>query len=164
MKRRRLCFLAWLLCLAALGAACQRPGAGGGLVASSLITKADAERILGQPVRLESEKNSEKESMCLYVEARDGGPASLQATFQVAEDEEQVRAADELARKFYEKKGRVETVEGIGDGAWLVQEDSSTTLHVRKQKTAFLINALKGEQPASLDAMKEVARRVAARL
>lgn len=162
MKRRAVYLQASVLFCALFLAGCGYLGRGT-VTASRLVTKADAERVLGVPARLEKDTTSDKESTCLYVDESGKDSMSLQVTIQTGESEEQTKAADDMARKYVsEKLGPVENVEGIGDAAWLEKKEGGQTLHVRKKRYGFLINALKGiSREPSYDEMRRLAKRLA---
>lgn len=150
-----------------LAAGCNYSGRSRNIIASNLVTKSDAERVLGVPVRLWIDTTSGQESTCAYVEAPNGSQICLQATFVVAQSEEQVKAVEESAKRFEARDGTVETVEGIGDGAWLVKREGTQILHVRKRNIAFLLSLqaekCSGKEPA-YNEMKRLAERVANQL
>ncbi len=162
MKHRNIYLQTFLLSCALFVAGCGYLGSGS-VTASKLVTKSDAERVLGLPVRLDKDTTSERESTCLYVDENGKESASLQVTITTGESEEQIKAADDMARRYAaEKVGPVETIEGIGDGAWLEKKEGSQTLHVRKKRYGFLLSAQKGlSKEPSYDELKRLAKRVA---
>ncbi len=164
MKHYNVSLLTSLLFCALSVAACARLG-GRDMTASRLVTKADAERVLGLPIPLETDTTSGIESTCTYGDAADTSRPSLQVTIVVAESAEQVKDADESAKRFEAKTGTVEVVEGIGDEAWLVRREGEQALHVRKNNIAFLLKTTKGggKEPA-YDELKRIAKRVADQL
>ena len=167
MKYRAIHFLLIWLSGVLLATGCSYSGRSGNITASSLVTKSDAERVLGVPVRPWIDTTSGQESTCSYVEAPNGSQICLQATFVVAESEQQVQATEEIAKRFEARDGTVETVEGIGDGAWLVKRKGTQVLHVRKKNIAFLLflDAEKcGIKELANDEMKRLAKRVAEKL
>ena len=63
-----------------LAAGCNYSGRSGNITAINLVTKSDAERVLGVPMRLWIDTTSGQESTCAYVEAPNGSQICLQAT------------------------------------------------------------------------------------
>lgn len=165
MKHSSVYLLLFMLCCALFAAACNYIGQQD-FTACKLVTQADAERILGVPARLKTDTTTEKESTCVYADASGNEGLVLQFTITAGESEEQVRAADELAKKYVsEKIGPTETVDAVGDAAWLEKKEGSRTLHVRKKNFGFLMNAEKGiNKEPSYDEMRSLAKRIADKL
>ena len=165
MRRRNLHAFALSLSCVLLAAGCGGD-ARAGLSASALVTREDAERVLGVPARLRSEEGDGAESTCVYVDAKGDEAMSLQVTVQRAESAEQVRAAEDIAKRVLSESNiPVEPVEGVGDAAWLEKREGSLTLHARKGSVAFLIGVEKGvDREPSYAELERLARRVADRL
>ena len=160
---KRHCLFLLLSCFILL-AGCSS-GLLGSTSACAYLKEADAEKILGEPVRLESQTDAPDESTCIYASTKEGSANSVQFTLQVFPSEEHVKSAEEIARSVKAKTATIEEASGIGDAAWLEKNNSSLTLHVRKGKKAFLISALGSTDRApSLDEMKRVASVIANRV
>ena len=148
---------------------CKYLSGGGATTARKLVTSADAERILGSAVRLESSWDGQadtppygRESRCEYVGA---GRATLNAVIDTAPSEDGARGAFAESRAGLGSFEHVEEVSGIGDEAFFSRGPSSRRLIVRKKAVVFLIDARRddGGEP-SVDEMKKTAARVADQL
>lgn len=149
-----------LFCLLT-AAAC---GAGSGeRSAKKLVSPADAEKIMGVPMKLAQEQRDEKQNICYYSDT--DGIWRLQVTIQEYESEEQTKEAHEFMQDINRHYVKVQPVEGVGDGAWLENREFSQAIHVRRKNVAFLIVA-DGEDNSGqrLAELRRVAARVAERL
>jgi hypothetical protein len=166
MKRSYTIFISIGLLLVVLASSSCNLMNGGKIVARKMVTKEDAEKIFGGiRMRLVSERMNEHESACVYL--HEASDIYVEATFQTFPSEEHLKASEELAKTVKSKYGKIESVEGIGDGAWLENDDFSQTLHVRRGNIAFFINATGNsvsDYKASLQELQRVAKSVAARL
>jgi hypothetical protein len=138
---------------------------GGERKAVKLVTRADAEKIMGVPMKFQQEKFGELQSTCIYTDADGESRRHLQVTIQEYSSEEQTKDAHESMREMNRHYVKTQPVEGIGDGAWLEEREFSQAIHVRRKNVAFLIVAEGGEASEQrLGALRRVAEAVAARL
>jgi hypothetical protein len=147
-----------LTCLLSLTGSCGLLGRDGKIVASRLVTQADAEKISGTRMRLYSEENGERESSCLYKDVMAEEDSYLQAAFRTYPTEEAGKDAEIMTRTVKAEYGKIEEVAGIGDSAWLETDDISQTLYVRRGKTMFLISATGGSAEHNQRAREEMQR------
>lgn len=138
---------------------------GGERNAKRLVSRADAEQIMGAPMKFDQEKFAERQSSCFYVDADGESQLLVQVTLQEYPSEEETKKAHELMRDVNRHYARTEPVEGVGDAAWLEDGEYSQSIHVRRKNVAFLISVQGGENNRQrLAALRGVAERVAARL
>lgn len=181
MKRYRKCF-AHLLCLAILASGC---GGGGGrsgssgsssgagedqemIAASELVTKADAEKILGVPASLSGEDVLERTSSCFYggTNVEKGNPSSLAANVILASTEDAAKTSFAGIIKQGAGRWSFEPVAGIGDEAQLASGSPATlAIYVRKNRMVFYITAVgNAEAKPSLSDLRKLALRVSQKL
>ncbi len=180
MKRYRKCF-AHLLCLAVLASGCGGGGRSGSnsnsrdagedkeiIAATELVTKEDAERILGVPVRLGSKDLSERNSSCFYggTNVEKGNPSSLSANLLLNPTEDLAKTSFETLSKQGDRMGSVEPIAGLGDEAQLASGSPATfMIFIRKKRTVFYLTAVgNAEAKPSLSEMRAVALRVSQKL
>ena len=155
-----------LTSLLLLASSCSLPGRDGKIVASRLVTKADAEKISGTRMRLYSEENGERESSCVYKDATAEQESYLQASFRTYPSEEAGKEAEIVTKTVKAEYRKIEQIEDVGDSAWLETDDQWQTLYVRRGSTLFLISASGGssDRHAAFEEMRRIARAAAARL
>lgn len=138
---------------------------GGGRKAAELVTRADAENIMGFPMKLDQEKFAEKQSTCIYTDAGGDRENNLQMTIQEYLSEEQARESHESMKILKHHYGNIRPVKGIGDAAWLDTNDYGQAIYVKRKNFVFLINVEGGElSEKRLAELRRVAESVAARL
>jgi len=138
---------------------------GGERNAAKLVSRAEAEKIAGVPMKFEQEKFAEKQSSCFYIDADGDARRRVQVTIQEYWSEDQAKDAHESMKKINEKYVKVQTVEDVGDGAWVEDREYSQAIHVRRKNVAFLIVAEGGENSENrLGELRRVAKSVAARI
>lgn len=164
--KRNLYFLIFLLSALFLANGCGFAGRGK-IVASRLVTKADAENVLGVPLRLDSDVAADDITRCLYLNADENGFAELSVIVQTFPTIEQIADSEEMFKKVKADFGRVETLENIGDSAWSASSRNgrSRLIFVRKNNVGFQLIA-DGENidEATFDKLKSLAVRVAEQL
>ncbi|HEX8920523.1 MAG TPA: hypothetical protein VF766_03535 [Pyrinomonadaceae bacterium] len=175
MRRYLKCFVVMLCCCVLLVSGCNnRTGtdsSGGAdgkeqkvIRASELVTKADAERILKVPVRLEADEISESGSSCFYggTNVEKGNPSSLSAELAVTSTEDLAKTSFATALKQGERIGSIEPVAAIGDEARLASGSPATlAIYVRKKRMVLTLTAV-GNSTAkpSLSDLRRLAMRV----
>jgi hypothetical protein len=159
MKRNFTILILWCLLTASCGLL------GGERTAAKLVTRADAEKIMGFPMKLDQEKFAEKQSTCIYTNAGGDSSRHLQITIQEYLSDDQAKDAHESMQEMNRRYVEIQPVEGVGDAAWVETREFSQAIHVRRKNVAFLIVAdgtENGEQ--KLSGLRRVAESVAARL
>ena len=164
MKQRHAVFFI-LVILGACGG-CRAVSHRGKIIASKIVTKEDAERILSDTVRLETDTSTEPEnspgrveSACVYQGA---DHSELNAVFDDDPTVEIAKSVHQKTRASLEKLGPVQAVEGIGDEAFVTRGPASDKIYVRKDKVGFMISAMNGvNTKPSLDELKSRAKRIA---
>jgi hypothetical protein len=175
MSRYLKSFFLMLCCLALLASGCSnRRGSSSSdsagekeqkvIRASELVTKADAERILKVPVRLEADEISENGSSCFYggTNVEKGNPSSLSANLSLSSTEDLAKTFFETELKQGERIGSVEPVAAIGDEARLASGSPATlAIYVRKKRAVLTLTAVgNSNAKPSLSELRALARRV----
>jgi hypothetical protein len=175
MSRYLKSFFLMLCCLALLASGCSNRSGGtssdsaGGkeqkvIRASELVTKADAERVLKVPVRLEADEISENDSSCFYggTNVEKGNPSSLAANLSLSSTEDVAKTSFENELKQGESIGSVEPVAAIGDEARLASGSPATlAIYVRKKRAVLTLTAVgNSNAKPSLSELRTLARRV----
>jgi hypothetical protein len=133
--------------------------------AKHLVTRADAEKIMGAPMIFDGEKLDVGQTNCYYRDADGGSSLRLQVTVQEYESDEQTKDAHEMMREMNRHYVKVQPVEGVGDAAWIEDREFSQAIHVRRKNVHFLIAADGGGRSEKrLGEIRRVARSVAERL
>ena len=175
MKRCLKRFFLMLCCFALLASGCNnRTGSNSShqaeekeqkiIRASWLVTKADAERILEVPVRLDADEISESNSSCFYggTNVEKGNPSSLSVNLAIASTEDLAKTSFATALKQGERIGSVEPVAAIGDEARLASGSPATlAIYVRKKRAVLTLTAVgNSNAKPSLSELRTLARRV----
>ena len=114
-------------------------------------------------MRLEALEKNDENNFCSYASTAGNNGNNLQAAFQTAPDLETLVAANELAKQYAIRTGaKVQTIDGIGEAAWLKTDEYEQRLYVRKNKVVFIIT-FSGDMSkgSGLEGIKNVSKRVA---
>lgn len=179
MKRYRTVF-AYLLSLALMASGCggssggNGNSAGGGgsdkplAPASELVSKADAEKVLGVTVRLDAEEASEDKTSCFYggTNVERGNPSSLSANLIKTSTEDLAKTSFESMSEQGERMGKVEPIASMGDEARLASGSPATlAIYVRKGKTVLYLTAVgNASEKPSRSELTSLAKRIVAQL
>ena len=132
--------------------------------ASELVTKADAERVLKVPVRLEADEISDNGSSCFYggTNVEKGNPSSLSANLSLSSTEDLAKTSFEAELKQGERIGSVEPVAAIGDEARLASGSPATlAIYVRKKRAVLTLTAVgNSKAKPSLSDLRRLAMRI----
>ena len=168
-------FFLMLCCLALLASGCSnRTGSNSSgradgkeqkvIRASDLVTKADAERILKVPVRLDAEQISETRSYSFYggTNVEKGNPSSFAVSLIVPSTEDLAKTSFETTSKQGERMGSVQPVAALGDEAQLASGSPATLMIYARKKRAVLTLTAVGNSDAkpSLSELRSLAMRV----
>lgn len=135
---------------------------------ATVITKADAESILGQPVKESQPRNGDSSdgyySRCTYY-SETGGKCLVLRVHQAADKIEAKKQFEMLSAS----TGKIQPVSGLGDRAGYSITSGEVTgkmmLYVAK-RNAFITIGISGmdDEAATLDKAKELARKILASL
>jgi hypothetical protein len=126
-----------------------------------VITRADVERVLGEPVQEDVASNQTNSSeYCTYTTNRDSAKKTFEIHVRI--DRESIRAFENFRRASKLPGGRALRIVGIGDEAyWItaspVVQFSGASLAVLKKKTGAIIITYRGPNDRSiLEAAKKL--------
>jgi hypothetical protein len=140
----------------------------------TLFSAADAQSIMGVPMKLSDKTNQQRN--CMYEEAKARpntiGPGTVALTLvqsKSADEENRAWASMKETRHLQAGEKNVQVLSGIGDEAFFTGNTQKGKVGVagliaRKGKSHFAIDTMVLEYIASPDAMKNVAKRVAGQL
>jgi hypothetical protein len=160
MKKRSVTLI--LFCLLLVNACGKLKLEGDDIYADFLVTKADAEKIFGEPMQLKALEKHGERNFCSYTNVGGSQSKNLQASFQTAPDVETLIAAVEMAKEHAAQTGaKIETINGIGDAAWLKIDEYEQRLFVRKNKVGFIIT-FSGDMSnvSGIDGIKNLSREI----
>ena len=136
--------------------------------ASELVTKADAQKVLRVPVRLDAEEFKTNTSSCFYggTNVENGNPSSLGANVLLASTEDVAKESFESSTRQGARIGSIQPLAGLGDEAQIATGSPATIIiYVRKKRLVFSLTAVGNSNTMpSLEEMKSLARRAVEKL
>jgi hypothetical protein len=175
MKHTKRLLLLVVICISALNCTAQSKNINSSrqVKACTLLAQSDAEKILGQPVRL-IENTSKiqggvRKSDCVYRGASNdkfsGKPINLYFSLEQRQQNPTVEQARQVFESTYRKINEpdllVQVLNGIGDKAFLISNPPSFHfIMVRKGEVIFRFKMNKAAEKTSLEELKEFAKKI----
>lgn len=140
-----------------------------GELSDMVLTKADAEKIMGEPVALTEEKKELKDGVtknyitytALHKEALTNRPIALYSNFQEFKDSDLAKNAYSAITKNNAQMSGHSSVSGIGDEAWYHSDGENFGLiMVRRNEKLLIIKINKTTKTFSREELMSVCRRL----